>query len=78
MLNLTPQQINKIIERQSYLESEILGTIDKESKEYVLWTWGGQANFYKVNLWEALGLGEFCKENEEVELELNEDIRQNE
>lgn len=66
MLDLKPEQIELIIKRQNYLESEILG-IDPDSKGYILWTWGGSANFYKVNLWEYLNLGDFVQEANELE-----------
>jgi hypothetical protein len=74
MPNLTPEQINKIIERQVYIENYILGS-DFESKDYVLWCCGlTESQFYKKYLWEFLGLGELATdESSEVLIGLSEE-----
>ena len=58
-MKMTEEQIQKVFERQLWLEKNVLGA-DLESHEYVLWSQGGQEAFYKKWLWEYLGLDEFA------------------
>ena len=52
MPELTVGQIDRIFERQIWLEQEILG----DDEEYIYYSWGGQENFYEINLWKYLGM----------------------
>ena len=75
MAELTEEQIVKIMLREIWLEREILGDC-QESYEYVLYSWGGIENFYKVNIWKYLGLEEFLNleaSNAEFDKEIKSD-----
>lgn len=65
---LTPQQLNKIMERQQWLESW-KSPVDLEYEAFHL---GGKSKFYKKHLWDFLGLSELAEESEAMELKQDE------
>jgi hypothetical protein len=64
---LSQKEFVEVMARQRYLDEEVLGN-QLESKQYILWTWGGVYRFYYRNLWDYLILGDYAQEEPKEEV----------